>query len=265
MSKAGRSYANILSHYNAKGQLLLNVRRPYAGPWAYAEGEGEGEGDKDEGGSGDKGKSSEDLNKEIESLKAQLADKDKALGDVAPRLAELEKIQKEKDDRQRKKDEEDKIKSGKAKELLEEKDKELEKTQAALKSLEDQERARVEELFKTLPEESQKAIEEFKDKLGLADWSALVSKQAALTKKDGADFIGGGDDKEDLTKKYETTERAKAIMEDIGRGHEGTKKLVTSRDPESGATKFTMPVRQFFKEMDRAPVFRQAVQGPNKE
>jgi hypothetical protein len=184
---------------------------------------------------------------------------------LSPKLQKLEDAEAKREAAAKKADEDKRKKELGAEKVLEEKDRELKTVADRLASYEKREQGRVDALFAKLPEQAQAAIESFRGKLSLEDWSDLVEKQGGLVSVDEPD----GDDKVSMFLKpggaskrdgHEPSAMTKKILEDIGMGDTMTGKMVVKRevDSESGQrlTKFTRHVKHFFGDMNRATAFK---------
>ena len=197
------------------------------------------------------------LRDENEALRGKLKDLD-------PKIAKLEAAEKDRFEKIAKQEEDRRKKEIGADKMLEEKDTALKSATERLAALEKRERDRVDETFSELPEELREGIASFKDRLPLEEWSSLVSKQEAVAEKLAEKRIvapgfrtPGGDRG---PQGYEPSEKAKEILEDLGKGLDTLKSLAITEQVDEKTRQYgirvSKQVRSFFKDMNKQPVYR---------
>ena len=185
--------------------------------------------------------------REAEEQVAQLSHKEKQLSKEVELKSQIETAAKEKEEH---------IASA-----LSQKDEELAALRAKLESVQKSERERVDKMYDDLPEASREKLSIVKDKLDFEEWSMLVDKEVA-------GFQGMENETEESPKTetpphvaatlsrgvsrpgHEPTPEASRILEDYMMSDDRTlRTLKTAKDPNTGNTKFFVPVREMYDRM----------------
>ena len=147
------------------------------------------------------------------------------------------------------------------------KDAELENLKSKLAEVEQAERTRVSNMFDGLPEANRAKLEPLRDKLELKDWASLVaqeseqfataqeSEQSEPERMATPPPMGGGMRRPMSQSQYEPTPQATRILDEyLMRDDSMLKSLTVRKDPETGRTKFFVPVREMYARMLKKPI-----------
>ena len=160
-------------------------------------------------------------------------------------------------------------------ETLSKKDAELESLKAKLAEVEQAERSRVASRFDNLPEANRAKLEPLREKLDLKDWATLVDQESAQfenaepepTPEAEAQVatpppVGGGMRRAPSRNEYEPTPQASRILDEhLMRDDSMLRSLSVRKDPESGQTKFFVPVREMYDRMLKKPITNVSAKG----
>lgn len=180
---------------------------------------------------------------------------------LAAKVDKLEKEQKRRADEDRKRQDKKRIEEEGAKNLLKERDAELDSMRARIEKMEEIERERADGIFDKLSAESKSKIEDFRDKLSLEDWVVLVERElgAQPAAHQPAPPPTGGAMKKGKTDGYEPTQAALAMLEDnasISDGEAGPiemlRTLQVSKNNEGKAVFSVGSVKDFFQRMNKS-------------
>lgn len=190
-----------------------------------------------------------------------LADFEKLKAEHAAAQAKLDAI-----DRDRKKADDKKRAEAEGHEkLLAEKDAELERLRAATADADKRERARVDSMFAKLPEATRAKLEAVRKDAPLPLWTKLVEAEAGATTTNENDDdkraphppasgAAAGGSLMGASEKNALVPEARKILEERLNRDQSTKiaeLMEVKHSPETGAPRFSLPMRVFWKNMPR--------------
>ncbi len=211
----------------------------------------------------EQGEAKSQIEKDLEYYRGKWRESEQRVDELSTKTRKLETASQS----QSEKEEEFKNLESQMSETLSKRDQEVESLKAKLAEVQQAERDRVASRFESLPEANRAKLEPLRDKLDLKDWSKLVdqeTEQFGVSEQTQAPEqqqvstpppVGGGMRRAPSQSEYEPTPQASRILDEyLMRDDSMLRSLSVRKDPETGRTKFFVPVREMYARMLKKPI-----------
>ena len=210
----------------------------------------------------EQGNAKSQIEKDLDYYRGKWRESEQRVDELSTQTRKLETATKS----QTEKEEQFKNLESQMSETLSKKDSELESLKAKLAEVEQAERDRVQSRFDTLPEANRAKLEPLRDKLDLKDWASLIDQEtsqfASVETPEPQEAqvatpppVGGGMRRAPSQDEYEPTPQASRILDEyLMRDDSMLRSLSVKKDPETGRTKFFVPVREMYARMLKKPI-----------
>ena len=210
----------------------------------------------------EQGNAKSQIEKDLDYYRGKWRESEQRVDELSTQTRKLESASKS----QTEKEEQFKNLESQMSDTLSKKDQELESLKAKLAEVEQAERDRVQSRFDTLPEANRAKLEPLRDKLDLKDWASLIEQEtsqfASVEKPEPQESqvatpppVGGGMRRAPSQSEYEPTPQASRILDEyLMRDDSMLRSLSVKKDPETGRTKFYVPVREMYARMQKKPI-----------